>query len=163
MNQATNKNKPLSIKEVYRHSREHVSQILKILTPVKQETMQSPALEKEFEVISKLAQQVYASQKTEGENDYSQALIAVSYWVVNALNRDFVAEHSKKTPSMTYAIKKAFEVLHLLLHRDLRRRQLSSTESQLYFEFHRLASSFPAPPKDNAKKAEASFGKSSVA
>lgn len=146
--------KPASTRDIYRQSRDRVNALLKILVQVKQETTHAAVFEKEFDTLLNTARLIYVSQKMEAENDYRKAMVNVSNWVLNAIHRDYIKQNSSRTPSAPYAIKKGLEVLHLLLHRDLRRRVLSATESQLYFEFERLATSLPPPPRDNSKSSE---------
>jgi hypothetical protein len=48
-----------------------------------------------------------------------------------------------------------------MLHRDLRRRQLSPTESQVYHEFKKLISTLPRPSQNTQNAIENALGRKS--
>jgi|GEM_PF-617049 len=134
-----------TLKEIYRNSRERISLALKLYGPALKDSPAVLAAEREYETIHNLLNSVVSSQKFEEENDYRTALQDVGTWTLSAYRKKYYSENARCEPSVAYVVRRAMEVLHTLLHRDLRRRQLSSTESQIYFEFRTLISAMPDP------------------
>lgn len=137
-----------TLKEIYRNSRERISLALKLYGPAHKDSPAVLAADREYETVHNLLNSVVSSQKFEEENDYRTALQDVGTWTLAAYKKKYYSENSRCEPSVAYVVRRALEVLHTLhtlLHRDLRRRQLSSTESQIYFEFRNLVRDMPDP------------------
>lgn len=143
-----------ALKEIYKNSQERISLALKLFGPAHKDSPATLQADREYETIANLLNSVVSSQKFEEENDYRGAIQDVGSWLLSAYKTDYFAAQEGKEPSVLYVVKRGMEVLHTLLHRDLRRRQLSSTESQLYFEFRNLARPFPDPRKAQLSQAE---------
>lgn len=135
--------KKRTIKEIYRNSSERISLALKLFGQPKQDEPLAFQSERDFETISGLLNNVVKSQFAEDANDYRNTIADVGQWLLGAYTLDYLTTHKNFQPNVLYVIKRGLEVLHLMLHRDLRRRQLSPAESQVYFEFKKLVSVMP--------------------
>jgi hypothetical protein len=136
-----------TLKEIYKNSCERISLALKLYGPAAKDA--PPRIqEREYETIHNLINSVVSSQKFEEENDYRAALQDAGTWLLGAYKRAYFDANAKHDPSILYVVKRGMEVLHALLHRDLRRRQLSSTESQIFFEFKALVKTLPDPRRE---------------
>lgn len=137
--------KSASPREYYRKSCERVAMIMKLYGAPH---IDSPTLiqnDRDFDAIKTMLSQVSAAQQLEEINDYRNVIVDVASWVAAAYSKEFINCYASRVPRPLYVIKKGLEILHLLLHRDLRRRQLSATESQLYYDFRKLISSLNDP------------------
>lgn len=143
-----------ALKDIYKNSQERISLALKLYGPAHKDSPAALPSDREYETIANLLNSVVSSQKFEEENDYRGAIQDVGGWLLAAYGKEFFAAQGGKEPSMLYVVKRGMEVLHTLLHRDLRRRQLSSTESQLYFEFRNLVRPYPDPRKEQLSQAD---------
>lgn len=139
------KEKQPSVRDIYRSSRERVSEILTVLQPIKSDSKSCPSFEREYDRILNLMNSVVGSQRFENENDYRAVMDYVGSWALYALEAPYLEANQGAYPTPIFVIKKAVEVLHLLLHRDLRRRNLTNSENQLYNEFVRLHGHLPNP------------------
>jgi hypothetical protein len=137
-----------TVKEIYKNSCERISLALKLYGPAAKDSPARLHAERECETIRNLVNSVVGSQKFEEPNDYRAAIQDTGTWILKAYSPEFFEQHSNHAPSVLYVVKRGMEVLHALLHRDLRRRQLSSTESQIYFEFKALLKPLPDPRKE---------------
>jgi hypothetical protein len=141
--------KKKTIKEIYRNSSERISLALKLFGQPKQDEPLVFQSQKDFETISGLLVNAVSSQKQEEANDYSNAIADVGQWLVIVYTKEYLEAHRNHQPNVLYVVKRGLEVLHLMLHRDLRRRQLSPTESQVFHEFKKLASALPKVPNSS--------------
>jgi hypothetical protein len=137
--------KSISMREIYRNSSQRISLVLTMFGIPKQDSLPEFHLPQDRETISNLLNSVVSAQKFEPENEYKIAILEVGGWVYYAYMTDFLNDNSGHRPNPMYVIKKGIEVLHMLLHRDLRRKQLSPTESQVFNDFLRLAKAMPNP------------------
>jgi hypothetical protein len=143
-----------TLKDIYKNSRERISLALKLYGPAQKNAPATIQNEREYETIHNLINSVVSSQKFEEVNDYRCAIQDAGTWVLGAYKRPYFEENARFQPSILYVVKRGLEILHALLHRDLRRRQLSSTESQIYFEFKALVKALPDPRAKQMSQAE---------
>ena len=153
--------KKRTIKEIYRNSSERISLALKLFGQPKQDETLVFQSDKDFETISGLINNAVTAQLQEEFNDYRSAIADVGQWVVSVYTKEYLTHYRNLNPNVLYVVKKGLEVLHLMLHRDLRRRQLSPTESQVYHEFKKLSSSLPKPNQFSGNLAEGALGRKS--
>jgi hypothetical protein len=142
--------KKRTIKEIYRNSSERISLALKLFGQPKQDEPLVLQAERDFETISSLLVNVVNAQQQEDANDYKAAIMDVGSWLVGVYTKSYLDSHKSHQPNCLYVVKRGLEVLHLMLHRDLRRRQLSPTESQVFHEFKKLISTMPKPAASNS-------------
>lgn len=159
MSSAADKKK--TIKEIYRNSSERISLALKLFGQPKQDEPLVFQSDRDFETISSLISNAFQSQHQEEANDYRVAILDVGHWLVGAYTRDYLNAHKGHQPNVLYVVKRGLEVLHLMLHRDLRRRQLSPTESQVFHEFKKLISTLPRPTQNTQSNHDSSLGRKS--
>lgn len=142
---ATSADKKRTVKEIYRNSSERISLALKLFGHPKQDEPLVPQAEKDFETISNLLSAAVNAQRLEEHNDYRSAILDVGQWLLSVYSKDYLESNKTYQPNILYVVKRGIEVLHLMLHRDLRRRQLSPTESQVFHEFKKLIIPLPKP------------------
>lgn len=134
-----------TVREIYRASNERVSQALKLFGSPRADTAFEMHSDKDHDAISNLLAMVVSAQKAEDETEYRVAILDVGTWVESAYRKEYLTSQSRASSNIFYIIKKGLEVLHTLLHRDLRRRQLSPTESQMYYAFQKLRGAVTDP------------------
>jgi len=144
--------KKRTIKEIYRNSSERISLALKLFGQPKQDEPLVAQSERDYETISGLLGNAVQAQTHEELNDYRVAIMDVGRWLVGVYTREYLEQHKQHIPNVLYVVKRGLEVLHLLLHRDLRRRQLSPTESQVFHEFKKLISTMPKSSHNDAQE-----------
>ena len=83
----------------------------------------------------------------EQKNIYKDAIEEISTWIFSAFQKNYLIENEKCYPNPLYAIKKGVEILHSFLHRDLRRRQFSSEEEEIYRNYRSMVNNLPNPKK----------------
>lgn len=142
--------KKKTIKEIYRNSSERISLALKLFGQPKQDEPIVFQAERDFETISSLLANAVNAQRQEEANDYRSAIMDVGQWLVGVYTKSYLEKHKTHQPNILYVVKRGLEVLHLMLHRDLRRRQLSPTESQVYHEFRKLMAGLPKSTTENS-------------
>lgn len=143
-----------TLKDIYKNSCERIALALKLYGPAAKDAAPKIQETREYETIHNLINSVVSSQKFEDANDYRAAIQDVGLWVLAAYKKGYFEVNAKHAPSILYIVKRGLEVLHALLHRDLRRRQLSSTESQIYFEFKALIKNLPEPRNAELSQSE---------
>lgn len=153
--------KKRTIKEIYRNSSERISLALKLFGQPKQDEPLVFQSERDFETISSLLGNAVQAQLNEEANDYRMAIMDVGQWLVGVYSREYLEQQKNQIPNVLYVVKRGLEVLHLLLHRDLRRRQLSPTESQVFHEFKKLISAMPKPSLHGVQSDERDLGRKS--
>ncbi|MEY2986900.1 MAG: hypothetical protein RJB13_421 [Pseudomonadota bacterium] len=153
--------KKRTIKEIYRNSSERISLALKLFGQPKQDEPLVIQSERDFETISGLLGNAVQAQLNEELNDYRTAIMDVGQWLVNVYTNEYLEQHKQHVPNVLYVVKRGLEVLHLLLHRDLRRRQLSPTESQVFHEFKKLISTMPKSSQNTGSQEERVLGRKS--
>jgi hypothetical protein len=153
--------KKRTIKEIYRNSSERISLALKLFGQPKQDEPLVVQSERDFETISGLLGAAVQAQLNEEINDYRNAISDVGQWLVGVYTKEYLEQHKQHIPNVLYVVKRGLEVLHLLLHRDLRRRQLSPTESQVFHEFKKLISTMPKSAQSGGSREESVLGRKS--
>lgn len=153
--------KKRTIKEIYRNSSERVSLALKLFGQPKQDEPLVFQSDIDFDTISGLLNNAVQAQTQEDANDYRVAILDVGKWLVSVYTIEYLTGHKNHQPNVLYVVKRGLEVLHLMLHRDLRRRQLSPTESQVFHEFRKLISALPKPMLDNLTFGDGVLGRKS--
>jgi hypothetical protein len=136
-----------SVRDIYRNSAEHVVLALELIGIQSVDEAGRIPAESEIEGISRALHAIQSGHKAEPECDYRSTILQLSRWLDCAIQPVFFLGHLQASPSALYALRKGLEVLHMLLHRDLRRKNLSSSESQVYYDFVRLTTKFPKPPE----------------
>jgi len=138
--------KEKSTREIYKKSMDLVDVILNLFGISRPDGGYNYPCESDFERMVQLVNEVVASHRGEEDSAYRTTILAVGEWLQSALRHEYLDhQNNEGFPSMFYAIHKGVDVLHCLLHRDLRRRIFSQTESQVVHEFVSLASQFPNP------------------
>jgi hypothetical protein len=138
-----------NLRETYRHSSDSVKLALDLLGPqVASEPPRIPS-EGDLATIARLMHEVVQAHRKEPNNDYRDLLLSVAAWIGSAADHAFLTEHLAVKPHCAFVLRKGLEVVHMILHRDLRRRSLTNAESQIYYDFVRLTAAMPVPPKKN--------------
>jgi hypothetical protein len=151
-----------TLREIYRDSSDNISHALTLFGPSRSDGGYEIPCETEYDNIAYIIAELLAAQSHEEEGAYRTTILAIAEWLNAALDKDYLGQQNNLGfPSIVYVVKKGFEVLHCLLHRDLRRRQLSQTEAQLVQEFVRLAGNYPNPCIPGGQKSAARGRKSS--
>jgi len=153
--------KKRTIKEIYRNSSERISLALKLFGQPKQDEPLVFQSDRDFDTISGLLNNAVQAQTQEDANDYRVAILDVGQWLVSVYTSEYLTGHKNHQPNVLYVVKRGLEVLHLMLHRDLRRRQLSPTESQVFHEFRKLISALPKPISNNSTFGDGALGRKS--
>lgn len=134
-------------RDIYRDSADNVVLALELIgNQSADEAVRIPS-ESECEGISRVLLAIQTGHTREPESDYRSTILQLSHWLNCAMEPAFVRQNMHATPHALYVIRKGLEVLHMLLHRDLRRKNLSSSESQVYYDFVRLTTKLPKPPE----------------
>lgn len=134
-----------SVRELYRRSADRIGLALELFGS------QNPAQDacdpnsENRTAVFNLINKVTLDQAEEPESAYRAALLQVGQWLCGATTQEFLDQHRSAQPHGHYVVRKGMEVMHMLLHRDLRRKVFSSTESQIYYNFVRLTAHLPNP------------------
>lgn len=133
-------------REIYRNTVDLVGEALNLFGISRADGGYNYPPESDFERIVELINTAVELHRDEEDNAYRTTMLAVGEWLQWALKGDYL-EHQGNDgfPSIFYVVRKGVEVLHCLVHRDLRRRALSGTESSVVHEFVLLASQYPNP------------------
>jgi hypothetical protein len=136
-----------NIRDMYRQSAERVKLALELLGS--QSAADAPRVppDGDLATVARLMHELSQSHSAEPESDYRSILVSVAAWSAGVADKSFFLENLVAKPHVAFVLRKGLEVLHLMLHRDLRRRALSSSESQIYYDFVRLTSGMRPPPK----------------
>jgi len=134
-----------SIKELYNESKQRIRLVLSMFGRYEPEKPNPLPDDKTFATISNLINSIMSATQFETENQYRNAIVEISNWLNCAFNKEYLTENASLYPNPLYAVRKGAEVLHSLLHRDLRRKQFSSEEDQMYRNFLTLISKLPDP------------------
>ena len=134
------------IKEIYKVSNEKIKNCSRIVSGI--DKKQSPTLppQDDLDSLQNLVNGIEGSHRFEDNNDYKDVITDTCLWILACLKDDYLNENNDSNPSSGYVLKKGVELLHMLLLRDLRRRQLTPTENQKYYNFHELTTKLPDPP-----------------
>jgi hypothetical protein len=134
-----------SLREIYHESKQRIRIVLNLLgkpEPNKQNPLPD---EKSFTTISTLINSIMSASQFEPKNQYGDAIYELSNWMNFAFNKKYLTENMDKYPNPLYLFKKGAEILHSFLHRDLRRKQFSSEEDEIYRNFMSTINSLPNP------------------
>ena len=136
-----------NVREIYRQSADSVKLALELLG--NQSAAEPPRIppDSDLETMGRLMADIVAAHSSEPANDYRELVVSVAAWTGGACDKAFFMHHLVARPHGAFVVRKGLEVLHMLLHRDLRRRSLSNSESQIYYDFVRLTSGMAKPPK----------------
>lgn len=153
--------KKLSTKEVYANSKKSIKLILELIGKPEPNKPTPLPDHSTFEKISTLTKSMMELAHFEPENQYSRAIIDVTTWIHFVFQKDYLQSHQNAYPNPVFVFKKGIEVLHAFLHRDLRRKQFSAEEDEIYRNYKNLSSKLPAPRPPHSTKETHSFLKSS--
>lgn len=134
-----------SVKDIYSESKHRIRLILAMLGKYEPEKVNPLPDEKSFATISNLINSIMSAAQFESDNQYRNAIVEISNWMNCAFNMEYLTKHEALYPNPLYAVRKGAEILHSFLHRDLRRKQFSSEEDEIYRNFLKLISSLPDP------------------
>lgn len=133
-------------REMYRKSRDRVDNALEIFGMAQPNRLFVLPPDDDLHTIIDMIRIVLEDHQTEEETEYRDTILGVSRWLLAALHPEFLNhELTQGLPEVPYVVRKGLELLHLLMHRDLRRRQFSPTEASLVQEFVALANQYPDP------------------
>ncbi len=140
------KEKISATREIYRQSSECVGVALNLFGISRADGGYDYPSDSDFDHLASLVNEIEGRHRDEEDGPYRTTILAVGEWLQAALHREYL-DHQNNSgfPSIFYAVRKGVEVIHCLLHRDLRRRALSGTESSVVQEFVALASQYPNP------------------
>ncbi len=82
--------------------------------------------------LSHLCIQISESAQLEPNTQYSDAISNIANKMSIILDVNFIENHKNHYPHPIFIVKKGAEILHSFLHRDLRRKQFSSEENEIY-------------------------------
>lgn len=136
-----------SIKNFYLEAKNKIRIILNLLGRPEPGKANSLPDEKSFSMIQDAIQSISEIAHIESENSYRDAIIEISDWMYSIFQKDYLLENEKCYPNPIYAVKRGAEILHSFLHRDLRRRQFSFEEEEIFRNFRALMKSLPLPQK----------------
>jgi hypothetical protein len=134
-----------SIKDLYSESKHRIRLILAMLGRYEPEKINPLPDEKSFATISNLINSIMSAAQFESENQYRNAIVDISNWMNCAFNVEYLTKNESLYPNPLYAVRKGGEILHSFLHRDLRRKQFSSEEDEIYRNYLSLIASLPDP------------------
>jgi hypothetical protein len=136
-----------SLKDLYHEMKRRIRIILSLLGKYEPDKKNVLPDERAFGTISNLINSIMGSSQFEPDNQYKDAIVDISSWLNCAFDKDYLTENNNAYPNPLYAIKKGAEILHSFFHRDLRRKQLSSEEHEIYRNYLVLISNLPDPKK----------------
>ena len=148
------------LKEIYRQGNDRISLALKLFGHT---TQTSPAVlhaKNEHDSFRNLIQSIHDSLHYEENPEYRTPILQVTKWVLSAYTTQYIEATKGSSTSCFYAIRRCLDFLHLILYRDLRRKQKSSAESQAFFELQTLLNQFPLPQSSFSHDHEAAKSKS---
>ena len=154
-----------SLRELYHESRQKIRMVLGLLGRI--EASKAPPLPEESSLatMSHLILTIRHHALYEPENQYRNAIIEISTWLGCALTLTYLEDIQKKNNNALYLLKKGAEILHSFLHRDLRRKQFTSEEAEIFQNYLALMGQLPRPPRstleDFNQKVEMQLKKSS--
>lgn len=96
-------------------------------------------------ILVELIEYVQHTAKLEHDNQYRDAILQISDWIHAALQKKFIEKNNTCVPHPMFVIKRGIEILHSLLHRDLRRKQCSSEENEICQTYLSLTKRLPNP------------------
>lgn len=135
-----------SLKELYNESKKRIKMMLQLLARSSKDNQFSELPdEQNLTTMFNLSEHILNAAKMENDNQYKDAIIYIADWIHMALHRDFLQKYQNHHPHPLFIVKKGAEILHSFLHRDLRRKQFSSEESEIYQNYLALIRRLPNP------------------
>lgn len=135
----------VSIKNFYLESKNKIRLALNLLGRPEPGKVNSLPDEKSFLMIQDLLKDILEIAKIESENSYRDAIVEIATWMHLAFQKEYLIKNEKAYPNPLYAVKKGAEILHSFLHRDLRRKQFSFEEEEIFRNYRSLMKSLPVP------------------
>lgn len=134
-----------SLKSLYNESKQRIRLILSMLARYEPEKVNPLPDEKTFETVSNLINSIMSASQFESENQYRNAIVNISNWMNCAFNKEYLNKNESLYPNPLFMVRKGGEILHSFLHRDLRRKQFSSEEDEIYRNYLSMIASLPDP------------------
>lgn len=95
-------------------------------------------------LVIDLCHQIHQTSLHEPQTQYSQAIVTITQRIDQVLQKDYLKNYKKDYPQPMFVVKKGAEILHSFLYRDLRRKQFSSEENEIYSNYLALTRKLPA-------------------
>jgi len=133
-----------SVKNFYLEAKNKIRIILNLLGRPEPGKSNPIPDDNSFQMIRSLIQDITKIRTIETENSYRDAIVEITEWMLRVFEKDFLIAHEKHYPNPVYAVKKGAEILHSFLHRDLRRRQFSFEEEEIYRNYRSMMKNFPS-------------------
>lgn len=153
--------KKTSTKEIYANSKKNIKLILDMIGQPEPNKPTPLPDNVTLEKIYLLTKSILDLSYFEPENQYSSAIGEVAKWIHFAFKKEYLQKQQNTYPNPVFVFKKGLEVLHSFLFRDLRRKQFSAEEDEIYRNFRSLSSKLPAPHASPSVKETHPFLKSS--
>lgn len=135
-----------TLKEIYSESKKKLKIILNLLGKMHKDNQFSvPSDIEVLRTIADLLLKILQAIELESDNQYRNAILQIADWMYRALHIEFIEQNKQKYPHPLFVIKKGAEMLHSFLHRDLRRKQFSSEENEIYQNYLTLIRKLPNP------------------
>ena len=134
-----------SLREIYHESRHKIRMVLGLLGRVEANKPIPLPDESSLETMSALVLTIRQYALSEAENQYRNAIVDIATWLGCALTPGYLDEVQKDYPHPMYIMKKGAEILHSFLHRDLRRKQFSSEEVEIFQNYQMVVGQLPRP------------------
>lgn len=143
-----------SLKELYNESKKRIKIVLNLIGRVDLNAPQIIPDDRSFESISSLMVSIMNASHFENDNQYKDAIVEISTWVRFALDKGYLLQNKNMSPNPLFVIRKGCEILHSFLHRDLRRKQFSSEENEIYRNYLAMTKKLPNPKKEGLERQE---------
>ncbi len=143
-----------SLKGLYQELKEKIRLILGILGAL-EEKKTSALDDLNVQRLAHLLNDVLNNCDSESNLQYREAIFFVSSWMKKASQKNFLQANYNCSPHPSIVLKKGAETLHSLFHRDLRRKNLSGSEEELYRRFVCLTKTIPSPFESFDEQTEA--------
>lgn len=140
-------NEKETLKELYHEMKQRIRIIISLLGKPEVDKQNPLPEENSFQTISNLINSIMSSAQFEHDNQYRDAIVDISNWLNCAFQKEYLETNSSCYPNPLFAVKKGAEILHSFFHRDLRRKQLTSEEHEIYRNFMTLVGNLPDPTK----------------
>ncbi|MES2615006.1 MAG: hypothetical protein V4591_06295 [Bdellovibrionota bacterium] len=144
-----------TLKELYHEMRQRIRIIIQLLGKPEPDKANPLPEGNSFNTISNLINSIMSSAQFEPENQYKDAIIEIISWLNAAFHKEYLNTNKACFPNPIFAIKKGAEILHSFFHRDLRRKQMSSEEHEIYRNYMQLIRNLPDPQKNKLNQNEA--------
>ena len=88
---------------------------------------------------------IYDRHQHEEKNDYRRVIVELLSWIGSGYNVAFVERVSGVDLNVMFVMRKGLEAVHVLLARDLRRKNLTLNEKQMIGDFKDLTAKLEDP------------------